>query len=135
MHKHHRLNHFLWRPTTFFPELDVPVKMNELEEVPGPRTDVELPSTSQSNYLLPGSYNENKDAKNKSEVDCQLDLLKRIKHEKERLNNSDNKPVYHFGFKVQLFHSFLNIHKHSSFSAIFATKSRFVEQDGIALPA
>lgn len=77
--------------------------MNEAEDVPGPRVDAELPSTSQSNYLLPGSYNENNDARIKSDVDCQLDLLKRIKHEKQRISNADGKVVYHFGFKVSEF--------------------------------
>lgn len=92
----------MWRPTTFFPELDVPVKMNDTEDVPGPKIGADLPSSSHSNYLLPGGYNENKDAKNKSELDCQLDLLKRIKHEKEKLGNAENKPTYHFGFRVLL---------------------------------
>lgn len=104
MHKHQRLNHYLWRPTTFFPDLDVPVQMNETEEIPGPKANGEiLPSTSHSNYLMPGNYNESTNAKSKSDLDCQLDLLKRVKHEKERLNKLHDKLAYHYGFKVCTF--------------------------------
>lgn len=102
MHKHQRLNYYLWRPTTFFPDLDVPVKMNEAEDVPGPKINIETPSTSHTNYLLPGNYNENRnDTEDKNNLDCQLDLLKRIKHEKERLQHTGENLAYHYGFKVR----------------------------------
>lgn len=135
MHKRHRLNHYLWRPTTFFPELDVPVKMNEAEDVPGPTVDAELPSTSHSNYLLPGNYSENNDTRGKSDVDCQLDLLKRIKHEKQRISNADGKIVYHFGFKVSAFLRVVYFFNKVIFSVTFVMRNQSLEQDGIVLPA
>lgn len=102
MHKHQRLNHYLWRPTTFFPDLDIPVKMNESEEVPGPKTNSDAPSTSTSqlNYLMPGSYGENKETSSKSDLKCQIDLLRRVKNEKLRLSNKETQLAYHNGFKV-----------------------------------
>lgn len=131
MHKHQRLNHYLWRPTTFFPELDVPVKMNETEEIPGPKQSSEAPSTSHSNYLLPGNYSENNDVRSKSDLNYQVDLLKRIKHEKERLSNIEDKSAYHYGFRVPnpLFCIFVPLIQHI-FSVIFVMKNQLLEQDG-----
>lgn len=111
MHKHQRLNHFLFKPTTFFPELDVPVKMNENEDAPGPKMATEPPSASHSNYLLPGSYGDNMETQTKSDVDCQVELLKRVRHEKERTKSAADRPAYHFGYKVRtLLTHYLNFH-------------------------
>ncbi|KAJ8937839.1 hypothetical protein NQ318_022257 [Aromia moschata] len=61
LHKHQRHNHYLWKPTTFFPDLFVPVVMDDLENTPGPSVNPCSASasasatSSSSNYLLPGS--------------------------------------------------------------------------------
>lgn len=74
--------------------------MNEAEEVPGPKSNPEAPSTSHSNYLLPGNYSKNNDVSTKSDLEYQVDLLKKIKHEKEKVRKSEDKLTYHYGYKV-----------------------------------
>lgn len=132
MHKHQRLNHYLFRPTTFFPDLDVPVKMNETEEVFGPKPNGESPSTSHSNYLIPNTYIQDENAKSKNDLDCQVELLKRIKYEKQRLNKEDTKLTYHYGFKVLIAQRMHLVFKNQIFfSVTFVVKSQLREHDGI----
>ncbi|CAG9857365.1 unnamed protein product [Phyllotreta striolata] len=96
-HKHQRYNHFLLKPTTFFPEFNTPVTMNELtEEAPGPFTNQPSTSTStSSNYLMAVNYQYDAEIANKSKGELQLDLLKRIKEEK--MKESDD--YQHSGYK------------------------------------
>lgn len=104
LHKHQRHNHYLWKPTTFFPDLCVPVVMNDLENIPGPSSKIpdNIPQAStSSNYLIPSGYHhENEILPQKSEAELQLDLLKRIKKIKVRDNESGQNLYHHVGFKV-----------------------------------
>ncbi|KAJ8971080.1 hypothetical protein NQ317_014753 [Molorchus minor] len=103
LHKHQRHNHYLWKPTTFFPDLYVPVMMNDLDNIPGPSINTSSPSTStsgSSNYLLPTEYHHNNDiCSTKSESELQLGLLKRIRMEKLREQDGNHSSFQHIGFK------------------------------------
>lgn len=103
-HKHQRFNHYLLKPTTFFPEFDIPVKMSDPDDVPGPSTSSSthsLTSISQSNYLLPNNYHEEfAKLSTKTNEELQLELLKRIRIEKQREYASVEEPFLHHGFKV-----------------------------------
>ncbi|KAJ8938540.1 hypothetical protein NQ318_016911 [Aromia moschata] len=106
LHKHQRHNHYLWKPTTFFPDLFVPVVMNDLENTPGPSVNPCSASasasatSSSSNYLLPGEYHRSGDAcPAKTEPELQLDLLKRIRTEKVREQEGNPNVFQHVGYK------------------------------------
>lgn len=104
LHKHQRHNHYLWKPTTFFPELNVPVQM-DLNSIPGPSTvsslDRSLSSTPSDNYLLRTEYHQNSDQSDSTdtEAELQLKLLKRIKELKGKEVDEDYKPFSHVGYK------------------------------------
>lgn len=104
LHKHQRYNHYLWRPTTFFPELDIPVVMNDAEDIPGPCISAAGKSgdatSSHSNYLIPGTYHADFKGNPKSDLEYQLDILKRVRNEKEREMAMDDKLFCHIGFRV-----------------------------------
>lgn len=103
LHKHQRYNHYLWRPTTFFPELDIPVVMNDAEDVPGPCSSSatgKSDAASCSNYLIPGTYHTDLKQDKKSIEQYQLDTLKRVRDEKEREMAADYKFFCHIGFRV-----------------------------------
>lgn len=82
--------------------------MNEPDDnTPGPSGMSPAPTTSnlevplQNNYLLPGSYQEEFPEKNtKSNMELQLELLKRIKHEKQREYFLEDQPHLHYGYRV-----------------------------------
>jgi hypothetical protein len=103
LHKHQRHNHYLWKPTTFFPNLCVPVVMNDLDNVPGPSSksceEIPQPSTS-SNYLIPSGYHEEREVlPQKSETVLQLELLKRIRRLKVKDEENGTNVYHHIGFK------------------------------------
>lgn len=87
------------RPTTFFPELDIPVVMNDTEDVPGPGKSGNTAS-SHTNYLIPGTYHTDLKGNQKSDLEYQLDILKRVRNEKEREMTMDDKLFCHIGFRV-----------------------------------
>lgn len=87
------------RPTTFFPELDIPVVMNDADEIPGPSTSSQ-PTCTTSNYLLPAAYQTEDKNDNRSDADSQLEILKLVRQEKERELSRDSKPFCHVGYKV-----------------------------------
>ncbi|XP_025829618.1 ZZ-type zinc finger-containing protein 3-like [Agrilus planipennis] len=105
LHLHQRNNHYLWKPSTFFPHLDIPVKMNDFEEVPGPSISHKavLESSNSSNYLLPkpdefGSSEYSIQHSNDT-TEYKLKLLKRVKGIKEKELNLCVS-FSHFGYKV-----------------------------------
>ncbi|KAG5892894.1 hypothetical protein JTB14_006212 [Gonioctena quinquepunctata] len=102
LHKHQRYNHYLWKPTTFFPEFTTPVVMNEHENTPGPsicEPPLCAPSTSTNNYLLLNEYHQSNVNQGKSEAEMQLQLLKRVKEEKLREREDSRAAFQHVGFK------------------------------------
>ncbi|XP_044763506.1 ZZ-type zinc finger-containing protein 3 [Coccinella septempunctata] len=97
----HKYN--MWKPTTFFPEYNVSVYMDETESVPGPSfEDNSRPSTSNTpNYLLSTHYHRPKNTDQtieKSEIEMQMELLKRVKLEKAR-EEEMSEPYRHMTFK------------------------------------
>lgn len=112
LHRHQRYNHqYLWKPSTFFPDLYVPVNMDEQENAPGPSLNTPptaaLSATSSQNYLLPTDYHHQtaeKDMLVKNETELQLQLLKRIKAEKIKEQESDGVGLFrHYEYRVCLF--------------------------------
>lgn len=102
VHKHQRHNHYLWKPTTFFPDLYVPVTMNDLDNIPGPglNSSPSSPATSgSSNYLMPSEHNTLNDQVVKSEPEQQLNLLKRIRTEKIKEFNGNYNLFQHLGYR------------------------------------
>lgn len=101
MHLHQRHNHYLFKPTTFFPELNIPVTMNDKEEVPGPSTQFSASTSSSSTYLMPTLPDDteinNSISDEKSEIDIKLEILEKVKLEKQ---NEDWSQGTHDGFKV-----------------------------------
>lgn len=104
LHKHQRHNHYLWKPTTFFPDLIVPVVMDDLESAPGPSVancETQLPTAT--NYLLPSTasqdfeQNENH-VPEENQVNLQLNLMKRVRKEKLK-EDQYSEPFKHFGYK------------------------------------
>lgn len=99
-HKHQRHNHFLFKPSTFFPQLNVPVSMDDFD-APGPSQNHEPPQPANHNYLLPNASLEDREYEKKSDGDLQIYLLKRVKSDKMRMN--DDEPSFqHVGFSVIL---------------------------------
>ncbi|KAI4471288.1 zinc finger zz domain containing 3 [Holotrichia oblita] len=103
-HKHQRLNHLLFKPSTFFPHLDIPVVMNDDDEVPGPSQTSKLSESTHdcysSNYLLTSSYHEDRKLlTGRTEMDLQLYLLRSIRNEKQIENNESVTLFQHVGFK------------------------------------
>ncbi|KAK4877141.1 hypothetical protein RN001_009647 [Aquatica leii] len=102
LHIHQRYNHYLFKPTTFFPQLDIPVTMNESEPIPGPSTN----STSNPNllnYLIPESLDpaEQEQMLTKeptNDIDIQLRILRRVKYEKQKENDIQSN-FQHYGYK------------------------------------
>ncbi|KAJ8925475.1 hypothetical protein NQ315_009309 [Exocentrus adspersus] len=102
MHKHQRHNHYLWKPTTFFPELYVPVTMNDLENTPGPSLNSPAPTSAlptSLNYLIPTETHSSNSRSTTNESEQQLNLLKKVKMEKlNELTGNDNL-FQHFGYR------------------------------------
>lgn len=99
LHNHQRYNHFLFKPSTFFPQLDIPVVMNESEPIPGPSTNSSSHS-SLLNYLLPESTvpGQTLDNRLKSDLDVKLSILRKVKQEKLK-ENSFASNYQHFDYK------------------------------------
>ncbi|GJQ71123.1 hypothetical protein Trydic_g1027 [Trypoxylus dichotomus] len=103
-HKHQRLNHLLIKPSTFFPHLDIPVVMNDDDEVPGPSQSSKLSESTFdspfSNYLLTSNYHDDRKLMtDRNEIDVQLYILRNIRNEKQIEDNA-SRPLYrHVGFK------------------------------------
>ncbi|XP_019879434.2 ZZ-type zinc finger-containing protein 3 [Aethina tumida] len=95
-HKHQRNNHYFLKPTTFFPELSVPVTLNEEDNIPGPSSR-QATTSSSSNYLIPSTYHQptNQPVNEKSEAEMKLELLKRVKEEK--MKEKEYSPFFHTG--------------------------------------
>lgn len=91
--------HAYMKPSTFFPDLDIPVVMNECEDAPGPSQASKLPDPNTSNYLLSNNYHEDKSEPVKSDVDIQLDLLKKIRLEKMYEESDGYQKFQHYGYK------------------------------------
>ncbi|XP_063238162.1 ZZ-type zinc finger-containing protein 3 [Bacillus rossius redtenbacheri] len=95
-HRHQRHNHFLMRPTTFFPSHNVPVYMTDSDDVQMagqgfPAQEEDALATDE--YLTDEDMAVDKIAQSSAEM--QLELLRRIKTVKE-----ENKVfVKHIGFK------------------------------------
>lgn len=97
----------LIKPSTFFPHLDIPVVMNEDDEIPGPSQTSKLSESTydshSSNYLLASSYHEEKKLEtNRNEEDLQLYILRNIRNEKQIENNETIPLFQHLGFKVRI---------------------------------
>lgn len=102
VHKHQRHNHYLWKPTTFFPDLYVPVTMNDLDNIPGPGLNSAPSSpvtTGLSNYLIPVERSSLNGQVIKSEPEHQLNLLKRIRTEKIKELNENYNLFQHLGYR------------------------------------
>ncbi|KAL3283901.1 hypothetical protein HHI36_018070 [Cryptolaemus montrouzieri] len=85
--KNKQHKHNMWKPTTFFPEYNVSVFMDDTESVPGPSTQdsPNFSNSNTSNYLLPAEYHQSNieiQSVGKSDTELQLQLLKRIRAEK-----------------------------------------------------
>ncbi|XP_022909965.2 ZZ-type zinc finger-containing protein 3 [Onthophagus taurus] len=92
------------KPSTFFPELNIPVTMNELEEVPGASqssySNEQIPHINSSNYLLSTGYQQEKLIENvRDENEIQLKILKLIKEEKKCEDDEDACLFQHVGYK------------------------------------
>ncbi|XP_074028104.1 ada2a-containing complex component 1 isoform X2 [Leptinotarsa decemlineata] len=98
MHKHQRLNHFLWKPSTFFPEFNTPVVMDDLESTPGPSMSEPPPPPCSSNYLLESEYLQSSSIQDKSDEESQLQLINRVKEEKLREREDPNALFRHLLF-------------------------------------
>lgn len=96
----------MWKPTTFFPEYNVSVHMDETETVPGPSfQDCEKPSASNiPNYFLTRDYHhlENKEEiTEKSEIEMQMELLQRVKLAKAK-EREMTETFRHLTYKVSI---------------------------------
>lgn len=105
---HQKYNHYLFKPTTFFPQFDLPVVIDEAEEVPGPSsTNGAVPGTSTSgNYLLPDSairepeiIEESLPEEPVDEINLQIQLLQKVKAEKQNSNDLQLS-FQHYGYRV-----------------------------------
>ncbi|XP_030766015.1 ZZ-type zinc finger-containing protein 3 [Sitophilus oryzae] len=105
LHKHQRHNHYLWKPTTFFPELNVPVQMENMDNIPGPSNmspHTEYPNQATSeNYLMRTDYHHNDENESVGEncQELQINLLKRVRQEKSKEDSADYMPFSHAGYK------------------------------------
>ncbi|XP_018567409.1 ZZ-type zinc finger-containing protein 3 [Anoplophora glabripennis] len=99
VHKHQRHNHYLWKPTTFFPELYVPVTMNDLDNIPGPGLNSSPVPSGSSNYLMPAESHTLNNQTIKTEPEHQLNLLKRIRSEKVKEISGSYNVFQHFGYR------------------------------------
>uniref|UniRef100_A0AAR5P9A5 ZZ-type domain-containing protein n=2 Tax=Dendroctonus ponderosae TaxID=77166 RepID=A0AAR5P9A5_DENPD len=103
-HKHQRFNHYLWKPTTFFPELSIPVQMEDLNNIPGPS---EVPtntnnSSRNDNYLMRTDYLQSSgdtEATENFSPELQLKLLKRVREVKVCESADSYVPFSHAGYK------------------------------------
>ncbi|XP_066250603.1 ZZ-type zinc finger-containing protein 3 isoform X1 [Euwallacea similis] len=118
-HKHQRHNHYLWKPTTFFPGLSLPVQMEDLNNIPGPSTEASnlLPSgnntivvfvmystaefaySENENYLIRTDYHQAPEATAEITPELQLKLLKRVREIKGLEQADSYSPFTHEGFK------------------------------------
>ncbi|KAK6627453.1 hypothetical protein RUM44_009930 [Polyplax serrata] len=94
-HQHSRNNSFLYPRSTFFPQLNPPVSMPEVDDLPGTSViDVNLikmePKDAEEDNIYP------EDVKNSDEFK-KLALLKRIKRDKEK--NINSVKFEHVGYK------------------------------------
>ncbi|KAL1518095.1 hypothetical protein ABEB36_001770 [Hypothenemus hampei] len=96
LHKHQRHNHYLWKPTTFFPELNVPVQMTDLENIPGPSDNSNSSNVTIENYLMSTDYHN---SKLENPADLQLKLLKRVREFKLHEQSENYIPFTHWDFK------------------------------------
>ncbi|XP_056635375.1 ZZ-type zinc finger-containing protein 3 [Diorhabda sublineata] len=104
-HKHQRYNQYLWKPTTFFPNFDLPVTMDELDNIPGPSFSSNPPGDSRpSNYLLETDYYNTHEITGKTDAELKSQLLKRVKEEKLRELRTNNN-YQHIGFKCDFCNS------------------------------
>ncbi|XP_044729048.1 ZZ-type zinc finger-containing protein 3 [Chrysoperla carnea] len=90
-HKHQRFNRFLYRPSTFFPNNEVPVHMTEFDDdVPGPSSQAYSNNVSSSFPIKTETYQINNDSddsqisSSKYELNRKIDLLRKVKADKER---------------------------------------------------
>lgn len=82
----------LWRPTSFFPEYNVSINLDDSNFTPGPSSSsqekVQNVGVDSENYLLSSNYHWKKTKQErfieKSDTEIQIDLLKRAKAEKLR---------------------------------------------------
>ncbi|KAF5288261.1 hypothetical protein FQA39_LY04029 [Lamprigera yunnana] len=98
LHVHQRHNHYLFKPSTFFPALDIPVVMNDSEPVPGPSTH-STNNPTLVNYLIPQPLEPTESRKSCEEpantIDIQLNILHRVKYEKQKGHSN----FQHIGYK------------------------------------
>lgn len=82
--------------------------MNE-EDVPGPShaSSSQDIANDQHNYLLPNNYHqeERMNVPDKSEKESLLDILRKVKYEKQRETMTNSEPFIHIGFKVSISYS------------------------------
>lgn len=103
MHKHQRHNHYLWKPTTFFPEFNTPVTMSDLVgNSPGPSVNQQF-SSNPGNYLIESSYQQAVEMTGKSNNEIQLEILKRVREEKLRTQRNASADFQHIGYKVIIY--------------------------------
>ncbi|KAK9891440.1 hypothetical protein WA026_014674 [Henosepilachna vigintioctopunctata] len=99
--KHNKHKHGMWKPTTFFPEYNVSVFMDDTESVPGPstQTNMEPSSSLNTNYLMPfPDYHHQEASSEKSELLMKLELLKWAKQEQIKVRDI-KEPYRHLTFK------------------------------------
>ncbi|GLV46641.1 Ada2a-containing complex component 1 [Carabus blaptoides fortunei] len=93
-HRHQRHNAYLYKPTTFFPDMEVPVFMSENDDdLPGPSVAPPDQSTEQANM------NKVKVEK-KDDTRLKIDLLRKVKMVKEKEKNTE--PFAHIGYKCDI---------------------------------
>ncbi|KAF5280551.1 hypothetical protein FQR65_LT00302 [Abscondita terminalis] len=102
LHTHQRYNHYLFKPTTFFPQLDIPVTMNECEPIPGPSA-ISTSNPNLLNYLIPQPLDNVESEQTLTDeplndVDIQLNILRRVKYEKQQENLLQSN-YQHLGYK------------------------------------
>ncbi|CAG9770991.1 unnamed protein product [Ceutorhynchus assimilis] len=103
-HKHQRHNHYLYKPTNFFPQLSIPVQMDDLNKIPGPSELCTKTSKEETdNYLIPNNYyNHGSPLPEPTPEDIpelKLKLLKRVKEIKIKEQEDNFVPFNHTGFK------------------------------------
>nr|CAD7576953.1 unnamed protein product [Timema californicum] len=98
-HRHHRNNHFLFRPTTFFPSHKVPVYMSDFDDAPAynyPNSSAQDDGTDE-NLSNDDSNNVPESLRCTSEYQ-QMELLRRVKKEK----SGPKSFMKHLGYKCNL---------------------------------
>ncbi|KAJ9590878.1 hypothetical protein L9F63_016083 [Diploptera punctata] len=99
-HRYQKYNH-LFRQTTFFPQQDIPVYMSDFDDdtygtCPPPNSDIDIKVEDDKEDRM-----SDDEDKNRNSVEYrQLDLIRRVKRDKE--TEFGRKPVYHYGYKCDL---------------------------------